>query len=135
MFVQVCAFGAASGVTLPEHLRNPPTNSSAVTLALVRWLSPHPNAVLRDFHHRPLCPAPFDINHALWRFTKLPNPRVCFTGPHFQRQQHLFENRGTIADISRAQYDFVQLESIESIMNCTKTNSDSIMETITLPFI
>ena len=31
---------------------------------------PHPNAILRDDRLRPIPPSPFDINHALWTFSK-----------------------------------------------------------------
>ncbi len=65
MFIEVSGFGVDSGIILPHHLRHPEPNTSTVTLALVRWMSPHPDALLRDSEHRPLCPSPFDINHAL----------------------------------------------------------------------
>ena len=63
MFVQVTGLQQA-GVPVPDYLtspRNNTCNSHMVTLALVRWLSPHNNAVARDEQQRPLCPAPFDI--------------------------------------------------------------------------
>jgi len=43
-----------NGITLPPPLRNPPTNKTSVVLALVRWLSPHPDAQLRDSQQRPV---------------------------------------------------------------------------------
>ena len=143
MFVKVCGFGGSSGICLPVCLRNPLTNCNSVVLALVRWLSPHPDAILRDSEHRPVCPSPFDINHALWTFTKLPRHRDCFNGIHFERQLDLFDGyddvtkRANANELKRARYDLIQLESIEKFMNCTAIDNDSstIMETITLPFV
>jgi len=78
MFVQVSGFGDGVGIFLPKEMRTPPTNTSSVVLALIRWLSPHPQATERDSEHRPRCPAPFGINHSLWQFTKLPRRRKPF---------------------------------------------------------
>ena len=141
MFVQVSGFGDGVGIFLPTHLRNPSTNKNSVTFALVRWLSPHPNSVGRDDSHRPMCPAPFDINHALWEFTRLPAKRWPFAHHHHERQLHLFpgsndgERRHHAHLLERARFDLIQVETIEHLINCTPSDRDSyIMETITLPF-
>ena len=70
MFVKVSGLSEA-GIDVPEEMRASAHNScneKSVTLALVRWLSPHADALLRDDQLRPVCPPPFDINHALWTF-------------------------------------------------------------------
>lgn len=136
MFVRVSGFGAVRGMRLPPCLRNPPTNLTSVVLALVRWLSPHPDAILRDSELRPVCPPPFDINHALWNYSALPRPRDCMSGAHFERQVHLFDGHDA-DELRRARYDFVQLESIDTFMNCTTVDDDSstVLETVTLPFV
>ena len=97
--------------------------------------------MVRDTHKRPICAAPFDINHALWQFTTTPQRRWPFVHGHHDRQLHLFpgkdvaERQSSAARLSRARYDLIQLESIEHFMNCTPVDNEScLMETITLPF-
>ena len=143
MFVRISGFGEHSGVQLPVALRNPITNCTSVVLVLIRWLSPHPNAILRDAAHRPVCPSPFDINHVLWKFSLLPRQRVALYRRHVEAQLSMFqgstdmEKREHVHSLSRARYDLVQVESIETFMNCTTIDNDrnTIMETVTIPFI
>ena len=139
MFVKVSGFGSA-GIVLPRSLM---FQGSSVVFALVRWLSPHPAAGLfRDATLRPVCPAPFDINHALWTFSKLPHRRRSFTDHLFARQLRLFsgscnrERRESARQHERAMYDLIQPDSINQYMNCTSIDNDhsKLMETITLPF-
>ena len=144
MFIRVSGFSSElGGIHLPLDLRNHPQDvDDTVVLALVRWMSPHPAALLRDSKLRPICPPPFDINHTLWVFSKCRFRRRCFADTHlFSRQLHLFDG---VDDITRhenasqqefAMYDLVQPESIECYMNCTTIDSGtSILQTITLPF-
>ena len=138
MFVRLTGFGEISGISIPLHLRNPRKNSSSLDLALVRWLSPHPTALLRDDNLRPVCPPPFDINHALWKFSKRNTRRWTRT----TRIQHLFpaptvEERSLMMETHQyAMYDFVQPQSIDVYMNCTPVghDPDTFLETITIPF-
>lgn len=141
MFVQVTGFQYA-GVSVPDHLtqpRNNTCNSHMVTLALIRWLTPHSNAVARDEQQRPLCPAPFDINHALWTFARTNLQRRYFSDRLFAEQLHLFPGsdrnarRLNAESHKHAMYDLIHLESIKSYMNCT-IDSDGILETVNLPF-
>ncbi len=142
MFVQVSGFGDGVGLRLPRHMRNPPNNTRTVVLALVRWLSPHPDAILRDDQHRPMCPTPFDMNHALWEFSREPRRRDAFQHRHHRRQLHLFPGsdeatrRDNADRLAWARHDLIQLESIESFMNYTTVDKDDscILETIILPF-
>jgi hypothetical protein len=61
----------------------------------------------------------------------------------FARQLHLFAGsnretqRNNAMTMTRASYDLIQLETIEHIMNCTLIDGDhdSILETVTLPFV
>ena len=143
MFIEVSGFGEGGvGINLPFYLRNPETNTESVTLVLIRWLTPHPEAILRDARGRPIAPPPFDINHALWTFHKLTRRRLpfanvdritnldCFPGsdPH--------ERRLSAEELAYAHYDLVRVESIDTFMNCTSIDNDpsTILETITLPF-
>ena len=142
MFVQVTGFGHGSGILLPESLRNPSTNTTSMVLALIRWLSPHPNALLTDERKNPICPAPFDINHALWTFYKLQRPRASLSALDQVQQLHMFpgsddtSRRDSVDRLSWARYDLIQLETIEHFMNCTfiDGSQDIILETLTLPF-
>ena len=73
MFVEVSGF-RDTDIDVTAHLvdADRPEGSDScsdssldrVPLALVRWLSPHPRTVLRDSELRPVCPPPFDVNHA-----------------------------------------------------------------------
>ena len=142
MFVRISGFGANSGVELPPSLRNPTTNTKSVVLALIRWLSPHPNAILRDAECRPVCPPPFDINHALWKYSVVPRQRAYLQRANVDRHLSMFQGntdnqkRDHAHSLRRARYDLVQVESIDKFMNCTTIDDDpnTIMQTITLPF-
>ena len=144
MFVRVSGLENA-GIAVPESLRVPANdtcNRNSVTLALVRWLIPHPLALSRDEKLLPLCPPPFDINHALWTFAKTTRARGYFSDHLFARQLNLFPGRDRVTQrqyantLKYARYDLVTLESIDTYMNCTFLDNDpngSILESITLP--
>ena len=148
--VQIIAFVTATGlgthgVSVPDTLtlpENETCNSDQVTFALVRWLEADSRCLLRDSRSLPLCPPPFGSNHALWTFAKRRNQRGYFQDHLFARQLHLFPGkdratrRRNAKDMTHARYDLIQLESIESYVNCTfiDNNQNSIMETVTLPF-
>ena len=144
MFIRVSGFSEQEGgISIPDDLKNQGRNSdNTLVLALVRWMSVHPNALIRDSELRPICPSPLDINHALWVFSKLGRRRESFSDTHqLTRQLNLFDG---VDDITRRQnadhhafamYDLVQPESIECYMNCTTIDNDNaILQTITLPF-
>lgn len=144
MFVRITGL-VREGIEVPEAMRLPLNNTcteDSVVLCLVRWLSPHPDALERDSCLRPLCPPPFDVNHALWTFTKRQRRRAYFSDGVFARQLDLFpgtnvvERRQNAEALMYASYAFITLESIDSYMNCTSVvdDADCIMETITLPF-
>ena len=143
MFVRISDFGDKSGVQLPVALRNPTTNRKSVVLALIRWLSPHRNAILRDAERRPICPPPFDINHALWQYSVLPRSRESLQRANVDRHLSMFsgctdaQKRAHAHSLRRARYDLVQVQSIDKFMNCTTIDNDpnTIMETLTVPFI
>ena len=157
MFVEVCSFDDTD-IEVPAYLRperDMPENSDSlsdsgndsrwgkcVRLALVRWLSPHPRAVLRDEELRPVCPPPFDVNHALWRFSEVDHRRHAFDRRNITRQLHLFpgmdesERRNNFDRLAHAWYDLINVDSIDRYMNCTSIDNDSnlILQTVTLPF-
>ena len=146
MFISVSGF-QDDGITLPEYLRpnpnpNQPENTAKqVVFCLIRWLEPHPDARLRDAEGRPVCPAPFDINHSLWRFARLRRPRACFSPDILDNQIRLFPGRDDAARRMQterhkfAYYDLLSPETFVSYMNCTILNEETgtILETNTLP--
>ena len=153
MFVKVSGFGQASGITLPLHVRNSEEalhvrnseeDTSSVVFAVVRWLSAHPSAILRDSKGRPVCPPPLDTNHALWTYSKLARRRAIFytRAPYFRSQLSAFAGSDDIQRIRNsnteafAYYGMVLPETFASYMNCTSVsmNQSDILETITLPF-
>ena len=137
MFVKVSGFGHGSGVFLPAHLCHPGDNDYSFTFAVVRWLGPHPNCLLRDSKLRPICPPPFDINHALWRFVKLRRDRPVFRNERcIARQLNMFPGpirRESVNRLKRAWYDVVEVQTIDHVINCTRIDA-GFLETIVLPF-
>lgn len=144
MFLRISGFkNDDSGLVLPESCRisqNGPHDS--VLVALVRWLSPHPDALLRDDKRRPICPSPLDLNHVLWRYTEDRRDLVTQTIMH----RHLPSFAGsTVQDRlescrleSKAKFDLVLPESFIEFMNCTRVNvgteDNVLLETVTIPF-
>ena len=142
MFVHISGFRSTGrGIRLPDYLTTP-QNEGAVTLALIRWLSPHRGAIMRDDRLRPVCPPPFDFNHALWTFYKLPNRRPELTREVVKYNLQLFEGddvitkRRNLTLETHAGFDLIQPESFNRFLNCTVINEskDAVLETITLPF-
>ena len=149
MFVEVTGF-LDTAIEVPAYLRSElqydsdsdTDTTDCLKFALVRWLSPHPRAVLRDSESRPVCPPPFDVNHALWSFSRTPRQRIAFYRRNITRQLSLFpgnndmERRAHARRLSHAWYDLVAVDTIEKYMNCTfvDNDSDTILQTITLPF-
>ena len=138
LFVQISGFCSA-GIELPIKFRNPSHNTDSVVFALVRWLSPHPDALLRDDELRPVCVSPFDINHAMWSYSKYRRPLLtdaiisanrAFYGDDEQTRERVIQSE------KNARFDLLEPESFESYMNCTLVNADKdvILETVTLPF-
>ena len=139
MFVKVSGFGRDTGIVLPRYLQD--ADPSSVVLALVRWMSPHQDAIIRDSNKRPICSPPFDINHALWSYTKLSRVRPGFRGRLFASQYHLLgSDAQTISSKIRqdefAQYDLLDPRSFQYYVNCTSIDKDpcTFLESITLPF-
>jgi hypothetical protein len=146
MFIEISGFAdTTSGIRMPAHLRYQNSTEhdadNTTFLVLVRWLVPHPRAITRDSKHRPVCPPPFDINHALWTFARA-GRRNAWRGRAIARQLAMFPGetdavrRESASKLSHAFYDLVHVDSIAEIMNCTCVDydSDSIMQTITIPF-
>jgi hypothetical protein len=97
---------------------------------------------MRDADHLPMCPPPFGCNHALWTFAETNTQRGYFADHMFARQLHLFRGSERAAQrvhaesLSRAMFGLVQLQTIDTYMNCTTVDNDenSLLETVTLPF-
>ena len=130
VFVRIT--GLQDILAVPAHLENTSTDDSSITLALIRWLSPHPDAILRDQKMRPVCVPPFDINHALWTFSKTLRPEL--TDDIVISQESSYPDAETVLSERDARYDLVLPESLNQHINCTVVDRLNIMETITLPF-
>ena len=149
LFVRISGF-KSDGIVLPTKMRSPATNTHNVVLTLIRRLSAHQDASLRDDQQRPVCSPPLFMNHALWSYTKTPSRRSVFRGIdngtafELDRQLALFcgsndrERRVHATTHACALYDLVVSERLDTFMNCTVVDEDSssssILETITLPF-
>ena len=122
---------------IPTHLLGVDHNHRSITLTLIRWMSPHPDAILRDSSLRPVCPAPLDINHALWTFSQSPRPLINqrIIDTHYTQPNVDASNRH-IESERLARFGLVTPESIKSYVNCTFINNerDVMIETIVLPF-
>ena len=140
MFVRVSGFLTVrhsenmDGVILPDEYQHD-NFKGTILFSLVRWLSPHPDSLLRDSERRPICTPPLDINHALWKFAEhaRPVPEVCF-----RRQLHLYGSVTRRLDnwkLERnAWFDLIEPDCFETYVNCTVHESNTILETVTLPF-
>lgn len=133
MFVQVTGFRNHVDICLPN-------DEDSRTYGLIRWLCPHPNALVRDDMKRPMCPPPMDINHALWKFAEedrhlltqdvLKSHCTCYPGSTVSDQvTHMHSEK-------RAWFGLVELQTIKEILNCTNVDNDlnTILQTITIPF-
>ena len=129
VFVKISGF--QDFMTLPTWMRCPKDNYTSVTLALIRWLSPHPTAILRDEERRPLCSSPFDVNHALWQFTKVDRPDL--TDGVVLRNSDCYPDVNSILSEKTARIDLIDIRTLKTHMNCTVID-DEILETITIPF-
>ena len=132
-FIYLSGFGKDGGVPLVD-------GEDSVSYALVRWLTPHPEALVRDTMQRPICPPPMDINHALWKFATENRPLLT---PSIVNRHITSYPGGTMDDKvrhmhseERAWFGLVEIDCIEEILNCTYVNGDleTILQTITLPF-
>lgn len=146
MFVRISGFTTTDddgrGVVLPKEYRSPSTNTHSVIFALIRWLSPHPDALLRDNKRRPICPPPLDINHALWKYSEL--NRDLLTTAVVNRQIMFYPGNNMQDRVDNSQleknawFDLVLPATFETFINCTVCNtileSNVILESITIPF-
>lgn len=70
----------------------------SITYALGRWFQPHRTSIRRDKQHRPICPGPLNINHALWTYARSARARRALVKPNgsptqsFVRQAKMFGN-------------------------------------------
>ena len=84
-------------IQLPVALRTD-VHKGDLHLIIGRYFAPCPTAVVRDRHHRPICPGPLWINHCLWRYALASKDRSCLVTAsgdptaEYQRQSHLFGN-------------------------------------------
>lgn len=145
MFVVISGFDTDSsegGFVLPKSLVNAHLEDRSVEFVFIRWLSPHPNAVVRDNDLRPICPPPLDINHALWTYSS--RTRGALTTAVIRKHISYFhgdnddERERSVQSEIDAYFDLIQPECLKHFINCTRVNMETethtILETITLPF-
>ena len=100
--------------------------NDTLTLVLIRWFEPHPTAIERDSRSMPLCPPPFNINHALWQFSRTQSVRQCLKQPDgtpsplFERQCHMFgksraQQLKRLEDEAHAYYALILPSKIDSV--------------------
>ena len=144
MFVTLTGFienATDEGIVLPRSRRHPVTNTESVEFALIRWLSPHQDSLIRDSQQRPIAPPPLDINHALWTYERWPRnaltPNVIRKHINFYGDTQLKRDRNVDSETD-AHFDLVHPESLLNFINCTPINTETdthtILETITIPF-
>ena len=92
MCCQAMVFVTVSNIT--EIFGHPgPTGfkGDSCTFVLVRWLQAHPDATERNTRDLPLCPAPFNINHALWQYAATDRVRSLIYDSNHDRPTKHFE--------------------------------------------
>ena len=143
MFVILTGFveNNRHGIVLPRSQRQPSTNTESVEFALIRWLSPHRDSLIRDSQRRPIAPPPLDINHALWSYSR--STRNALTKNVIKKHIHFYGDtqmkRDRVLKLeSDAYFGLVPISSLLHFINCTSINTEidthTILETITIPF-
>ena len=156
MCCQAVCFVTLRNVNVVDHARVPKDirkemnhKNKTLTLVLVRWFAPHPHATERNSKNLPMCPAPFNINHALWRLAVTPNSRSILVDRNgrptkqFRQQSRMFgitnsQQMDSLRREAHAYYGLIRPSSIRSIafmspefeLNTTKSSSTWI-QTIT----
>lgn len=143
--------GFTSEFPLPSSLSRPGISPDQVNFVLVRWFSPHPEAVERDELHRPLCPGPLGINHCSWVWSKTTRPRSCITNERIWSSWEGIRNtvpeevRVKRQDLMHASYEFQEICHIDAYVSMNslyqwnaeaKTWSKSVntfLETVVIP--
>ena len=123
-FIKLTGMEIVQHFALPKDIKKEISNDS-LTLALVRWFEAHPSATDRDCHNFPMCPYPFDVNHALWRFAVTSSVRAILIDTKsnqptevFHDQRYLFgrtetEQNHRLRQESHAYYGLVKTSSIK----------------------
>ena len=105
----------------------------SITIVVVRWLEPHPDAWDRDAENRPVCPGPLRVNNCLWRYAKTARDRrVLVTaagdsyGESYLLHQTMFGDTRNDQHIrwsheKNAYYALVQPDNIINTMNMCNT--------------
>ena len=129
---QTICFIQLNGIHLVRHAGLPKdilkeVVADSLILALVRWFEPHPDATKRDSLHLPLCPEPFSINHALWRYAETPNVRSVLVNASTKEPCETFTNYRSmfgktaeeqirrLRSEQKAYYGFIKPSSIRSV--------------------
>ena len=74
---------------------------------------------------------PFDMNHALWQFTKVDRPDL--TDDIVLQNSDSYADTNSIISENSAHMDLIDIRWLKTHMNCTVID-DEILETITIPF-
>ena len=128
-----------------------------LTLALVRWFQAHPTATERNSSCLPLCPPPFNINHALWKYavsdshrniflegqvheTEPLQPTQAFHTQSFMFGRNTHERLRTLRNEAFAYYGLIEPSSIDSLAHMsaefaeeTTVETSTWIQTITFP--
>ena len=120
-----------SGIDGDEHLAqivtvvsarhpNPPTPDTPPEVGvLVRWLTPHKDAIMYD--NEPTCPGPLSRSHNLWSWHRTDVRRSAISGYHYGRlsdtQKKWLEPESKRESLLFASYDVVEFQSIGKYAN------------------
>jgi hypothetical protein len=97
------------------------------TFVLVRWFQAHPDATERNDRNLPLCPAPFNINHALWQYAVADKFRsLIFDGVHDRPTKHFEDSRFMFGDTTAEQLQSLHAEKRAYYGLIKPCNIDSI---------
>lgn len=131
MCCQAMVFVTVSNIT-DEFGRSTPFKGDSCTFVLVRWLQAHPDATERTTRNLPLCPAPLNINHALWQYAETDRVRSLIYDSNHDRPTEHFQVYATMfgktRDVQmqrlqaekRAYFGLVHPHEIESLAHMCK---------------
>ena len=112
----------------------------ALTLVLIRWFEAHPIAKERNPQNLPLCPAPLNVNQALWRFAQTPSVRAvlfedddsnptdaCLNQLFMFGNSHVSQLRLARSE-SRSYYGLITPSSIKSLASMSVEFEDNSLQ-------
>ena len=117
----LCQLVAFVKATYSSPTAGKPSKKAEKIGVLVRWLTPHPTAVMQN--GVPMCPGPLQNTHRLWTWHMAKDTRTAISGYRFGRlpphQKPWLEPQAKRDGLLRGSYDVVEFETLGKYANVT----------------